>query len=129
MTSFTRSWLMGFAAAGALAISTAAIAADELPESLGPVEPNKPILTTVGNKRVLAFYEAKGGGCGMNIMVWDLVDESDKSVARVQMMLNPREVVQIDTPDNKALTLRCGDDARVLAIVKPDSVIAAGAAQ
>ena len=54
LTQFLR-----FAAAGALALSVASIPAraDELAQNLGPVGPNEPILTTVGSKRVIAFYE------------------------------------------------------------------------
>ena len=60
MKPFTRNWLHGFAAAGALAltVASASASADELAQNLGPVGPNEPILTRVGSKRVIAFYEA-----------------------------------------------------------------------
>jgi hypothetical protein len=53
--------------------------AEELAQNLGPVGPNEPILTTIGSKRVIAFYEADGGHCGMHVVVWD---RSDASAAR-----------------------------------------------
>jgi hypothetical protein len=49
-----------FAAAGALlalTVSGTPARADEMFQNLGPVGPHEPILTTVGNKRVIAFYE------------------------------------------------------------------------
>jgi hypothetical protein len=72
MKPFTGNRLHGLAAAGALAltVASASASADELVRNLGPVGPNEPILTNVGSKRVIAFYEANGGGCGMNIVVW-----------------------------------------------------------
>ena len=73
MKPFTGNRWYGLAAAGALAltVASASASADELTQNLGPVGPNEPILTSVGSKRVIAFYEANGGGCGMNIVVWD----------------------------------------------------------
>jgi hypothetical protein len=131
MKPFTGNRLYGLAAAGALALTVASASAfaDELAQNLGPVGPNEPILTNVGSKRVIAFYEANGGGCGMNIVVWDRSDQSGGSAARVRVMLNPREVVHIDSPDNKSLNLQCGEYAEALTIVDTSKVIAAGAAQ
>ena len=50
--------MLSLAAASAFVALTAvsfSARADELPQNLGPVGPHEPILTTVGNKRVLAF--------------------------------------------------------------------------
>jgi hypothetical protein len=44
-------------------------------------------------------------------------------------MLNPREMVHIDSADNKSLNLKCGEYAEALTIVDTSKVIAAGAAQ
>src|SRR5262245_12586113 len=131
MKPFTRNWLYGFAAAGVLAltVASASASADELAQNLGPVGPNEPILTNVGSKRVIAFYEANGGRCGMNIVVWDRADQSGNSAARVRVTLDPREVVRIDSVDNKSLNLRCGEQASALAIVDTGNFITAGAAQ
>ena len=56
MFTFTRNWFLGFAAAGALALTVASVPAfaDELSLNLGAVGPNEPILKTVGSKRVIA---------------------------------------------------------------------------
>lgn len=103
--------------------------ADELAQNLGPVGPHEPILTTVGNKRLIAFYEPGSGQCGLNIVVWNQADESADSAARVRVILKPRQMVHVDSPDNKSLNLQCGDSAETLEIVDPHRLITAGAAQ
>ena len=60
MFSLTRNFLK-FTAAGAIvaltAVSTPA-SADEMVQNLGPVPAHEPILKTVGNKHVIAFFES-----------------------------------------------------------------------
>ena len=131
MYSLTRNWFLGFAAAGALALTVASVPAfaNELSQNLGPVGPNEPILTTVGSKRVIAFYEADGSHCSMNIVVWDRADASGSSAARVRVTLDPRQMVHIDSAENKSLNLQCGDTADTLAIVDNRKLVATGAAQ
>jgi hypothetical protein len=131
MNPFSRNRWYGLAAAGALAltVASASASADDFVRNLGPVGPNEPILTSVGSKQVIAFYEANDAGCGMNILVWDRADQSGSSAARVRVMLNPREVVHIESADAKSLNLQCGESAEALTIVDTSKVIAAGAAQ
>jgi hypothetical protein len=131
MKPFTRNWLIGLSAAAAatLAVAGASASADSLAENLGPVGPYEPILTSIGSKRVIAFYEANGGGCDMHIVVWDRADLSGNSAARVRVTLSPRGVVHIDNIDNTSLDLRCGEQAAALAIVDTANIITAGAAQ
>jgi hypothetical protein len=100
--------------------------ADELAQNLGPVGPHEPILTTVGSKRVIAFYEPRAGNCGVNVVVWDRTDESGSSAARVRVSLNASQMLHIDSPDNKSLDLQCGDYADTLKIVD-SKMITAGA--
>ena len=91
MHPFTRNCFLGFATAGALALtvgSTPAFAGDP-PEVLGPVGPNDPIVTTVGRKTVLAFYEADGSHCGMHVVIWDRGDESGDLGWRISGTLDP----------------------------------------
>jgi hypothetical protein len=114
-----------FAAAGAfvaLTVSGTPARADEMAQNLGPVGPHEPILTTVGNKRVIAFYEPDNGHCAVNAVVYDQTDAYTgmTTAARVRVSLNPREMVHIDSTDNesvKSLNLQCGDDAESLALV------------
>jgi len=131
MQALSRNGLMGWAAAAAVAFNLAGASAyaEELAQNLGPVGPNEPILTTVGSKRVIAFYEADGAHCGMNVVVWDLNDTSGGSAARVRVTLDPRQIVHIDSANNESLNLQCGDSARSLAIIDTAKVIAAGAAE
>ena len=71
MSSLTRIGLLGFAAATAfVALSAAGLPAraEDFARNLGPVGPHEPILTTVGSKRVIAFYEPGGGHCGINVV-------------------------------------------------------------
>jgi len=130
MYPLTRNGFLGFAAAGALALTVTGIPAraDELAQNLGPVGPNEPILTTVGNKRVIAFYVPGGGQCTINVVVWDRTDASGDSAARVRLSLNPRQMVHIDSAENKSLNLQCGESADTLAVVDNGKFIA-GAAQ
>ena len=122
---------LGFAAVGALALTVASSPgyADELAQNLGPVGPNEPILTTVGSKRVIAFYVPGNGHCGINVVVWDRSDATGDSAARVRVSLSPRQMVHIDSAENKSINLQCGESAETLALVDTGKMIAAGAAQ
>jgi hypothetical protein len=117
-----------FTAAGAVVLTLASIpaGAEDLAQNLGPVGPNEPILTTVGSKRVIAFYVPGSGNCGTNMVVWDRTDEAGDSAARVRISLSPRQMVHIDSANNESLNLRCGDNAEKLAIVDPNAFVAAG---
>ena len=131
MHPLTRNCFLGFATAGALALTVASTPsfAGDPPEVLGPVGPNDPIVTTVGRKTVLAFYEADGSHCGMHVVMWDRGDESGDSAAGFRVTLDPRQVVHIDTAQNKSLGLQCGSAADTLAIVETGKIYTAGAAE
>lgn len=128
---YTLTQFLSFAAAGALALSVASIPtrADELAQNLGPVGAHEPILTTVGGKRVIAFYEPGGGNCDLHVVVWNQNDASGDSGARVRVSLNPRQMVHIDSAENKSINLQCGDNAETLALVDTSKFVAAGVAQ
>jgi len=126
MLPLTRIQFLSFAAAGALVALIAASTparADEPAQSLRPVGPYEAILKTVGNKRVLAFYEPDNGHCAVNVVVWDKTDADTgrTSAARVRVSLNPRQIVHIDSTDNKSINLQCGDDAYTLTWSTPVS--------
>ena len=123
-----------FAAASAIVALTAVSTpsrADELIQFLGPVGPNEALLATIGNKRVIAFYEPDNGHCAVNAVVYDKTDADTgmTTAARVRVSLNPREVVHIDSADNesvKSLNLQCGKNAEKLTIIDTDSLVASG---
>ena len=122
--------ILSVAAASALVALTAvnpSARAEELPQNLGPVGPHEPILTTVGNKRVLAFFEPGSGHCALQAVIWNSADVNADTAAGVRTDLSPRQTVSIDTSDNKSLKLRCGDNADRLAIVDNEEFVAAGA--
>ena len=91
-----------FAAAGAFTLSTASIPvrADEFFQNVGPVGPHDAILTTVGSKRLIAFYEPDGANCGLHVVIWNSADESGDSPARVRVSLMARQTVHIGSADN-----------------------------
>ena len=131
MNPLTRIQFLGFAAAGALvvlAVASIPAGANELAQSLGPVGPHTPILTTVGSKRLVAFYVPNDGHCAVNAVVWEKTDVAADSVARFRISLKPRQVVHLDSVD-ASLTLQCGDRAETLAIVEARESVAAGAAE
>src|SRR5512145_157191 len=104
--------ILSLAAAGvvvAFAAVNPSARAEELPQNLGPVGPHEPILTTVGNKRVLAFFEPGSGHCALQAVIWNSADVNADTTSRVRTSLKPRQMVYIDTPDNKSLKLQCGD--------------------
>ena len=121
--------MLSLAAASALVALTAvslSAGADELPQNLGPVGPHEPILTTVGNKRVLAFFEPENGYCAIQAVIWNTADvNQDTTTSRVRTNLNAGQLVIFDTPDNKTLKLQCGDEAERLAIIENRDFVAA----
>jgi hypothetical protein len=117
--------LVKFAAGGAILALSAAnhtANADELVQILGPVGPYETILTTVGNKRVIAFYELDNGRCAIQAVIYDKTDPDTgmTTAARVRVSLKPREIVHIDGNDNETLNLQCGDYAESLGAIDAD---------
>src|SRR4029450_9535504 len=99
--------ILSLAAVGAIsaliAVSLPAHA-DELTQNLGPVGPHEPILTTVGNKRVIAFFEPDSGNCAFHAVIWDPTDVNAESTAGFQATLDPRQMAHIETAENKSLS-------------------------
>jgi hypothetical protein len=132
-TMYPLTRFLSLAAAGAVALSMASIPAraDEFAQNLGPVGPNEPILTTVGSKRIIAFYELDKGRCAVNAVIFEKTDADTgmTTAARVRVSLNPRQMVHIDSTDNKSINLQCGDRAETLGLVDTSKFIAAGASE
>ena len=127
MFSLSHNTLAALVAGGLVALNGFAspVQADELVEHLGPVGPHQPILTTVGSKRVLAFYIPGEKTCALQAIVWT-TDEETTSPARVRISLEPGAMVHIDSPENESLNLQCGGDAEELAVVDDDEHVAFG---
>jgi len=124
MTPSTRIQLLRFAAASAIVALTAtsvAARSDERPVLLGPVGPLEPIMTTVGNQNVIAFYRPGDGHCNIYVVLNDRADarghSGTQAGTQVRVSLSPRQIVHLDTADNDTLNLKCGNNAETLAIV------------
>jgi hypothetical protein len=112
-----------FAVAGAFVLATANAPASagemvQRVERPGPVGPHDTIMTTFGNKGVIAFYEPDGTHCGLYAVVYNLDDESAASAAQIRLSLNAQQAVTVDSPDHKSLTLTCGENAESLSASK-----------
>jgi hypothetical protein len=108
------------AAAGALVALTAAAtpaSADEMLQRLGSVGPHEPLLTTIGNKRIIAFFVPGDGQCNVQTVFWNADDMEAKSAAGVRFALNPSQTASIDSSATDTFTLKCGDHAESLASV------------
>lgn len=125
MFSLTHKTRTALVASGLVALSSFAspVFADDLVEHLGPVEAHEPILTTVGSKRVLAFYTPGENACALQAIVWTKEEETT-SPARVRISLKPGAMVHIDSPENKTLNLQCGENAEKLAVVEDEEYVA-----
>ena len=91
--------------------------AQEPSENPGSVKANEAVLKTVGNQRLIAFYEAGDGDCGLNVVMWPAADESGNSATRIRVKLNANQAAYIDSTDNESIKLQCGDLADTLRIV------------
>jgi hypothetical protein len=120
LTKFAR-----LAAVGTVVIAAALsfpVRADDPTEHLGPVGPHEPILSPVGSKRVIAFYEPDGGHCGLRVVVWNPADADATSTIGLRMRLIPQQVMYIVTPEKGSLGLQCTEDAERLTVVQSDGV-------
>ena len=121
-----------FAAAGAflaLSVSGTAARADEMAQNLGPVAPHEPMITMVGSKHVIAFYVPGNGDCNVQAVIWTGDDTDANTAAGIRVSLNPGQTTSIDSPENKSLTLKCGDNAESLAMVNSNGQYASNLAK
>jgi hypothetical protein len=132
MFPLTRNQCLKFAAAGAFFALTAATPAraEQLPQNSGPVGPDSVILTDVGAKRVLAWYQPDSDGCAVTAVAWNRADIDGTSTIGIRIRLEPGEIVHIDSSyDTKPLDLQCADDAATLSIVDNGELVAFGMQQ
>jgi hypothetical protein len=125
MFSLTHNTLKVATAAAVLAfiaVSTPA-SANEIVQNLGPVPAHQPIVKTVGDKNVLAFFEPGNGQCSVQAVIWN-VDEIETNPTRVRVSLNPGQSASIDSSATASFKLRCGDHAETLAAIDDDQQFA-----
>lgn len=116
MLSLSRT-VLGLAAASSLVLLTATVtpaSADDTVQSLGPVGPQQPIIATVGNKRVIAFFTPGNSHCNVQAVVWDADDLEAKSASRVRIRVAPNQTASIDASENETIALKCGANADTL---------------
>jgi hypothetical protein len=100
------------------ALLAPASAAEPSVTNLGPVGPHEPILSTVGSKRIIAFYAPEDGKCTVTAVVFDdWASESPYSSARVRVSLSPGEMFHLDSIKDATIDLQCGVNADTLAVV------------
>jgi hypothetical protein len=125
MFSLTRNFLK-CAVAGAIVTLTAVSApasAAEMVQNLGPVPAHEPILKTVGNRHVIAFFVPGNGKCNVQTVIWN-ADDLEANSAGVQISLNPGQTASIDSSATESFNLRCGDHAETLAAIDGDQQFA-----
>jgi hypothetical protein len=118
MFSLTRNFLKVASAAAVVALTALSnpASATEMVQNLGPVPAHEPILKTVGNKHVIAFFLPGNGQCNVQAVIWNADDVEAKS-AGVKISLNPGQTVSIDSSATESFKLRCGDQADTLAAI------------
>jgi hypothetical protein len=118
MFSLTRNTLKFTSAAAVVALTALStpVSANEMVQNLGPVTAYEPILKTVGNKHVIAFYVPGDGQCNVQVVMWNANDVEAKSTG-VKISLNPGQTVSIDGSGTETFNLRCGDNAETLAAI------------
>jgi hypothetical protein len=100
-----------------LALAPMASAADNW-ASLGPVGPHEPILATVGDKRVIAYYEPNGDMCDVSAVVFDAsAAGGGHASTRVRLSLHPGELFHVDAVGDEQVMLTCGPKAAMLMVL------------
>jgi hypothetical protein len=108
----------------ALAAFATPVSAYEMVQKSGPVPPHEPILVTVGQKHVIAFFVPDNGQCNVQAVIWNADDLEAKSAASVRVNLNPAQTALIDSSATETLTLKCGDYAQSLSAIDSDQQFA-----
>ena len=118
MYSLTRNFLKLASAATVVALTALSTPASayEMVQSLGPVPAYEPILKTVGNKHVIAFFVPGNGQCNVQTVIWNADDLEGKSIG-VRVSLNPSQTTSIDSAPTESFKLRCSDNAQTLAAI------------
>ena len=119
MFSLTRNFLKVASAAAVVALTAVSTpaSANEMVQNLGPVSVHEPILKTVGNKHVIAFFVPGNGQCNVQVVIWNADDVEAKSAGGMRIGLNPGQTAAIDSSATESFKLRCGDDAETLAAI------------
>lgn len=106
-----------------LAATSMASAGEAAKANLGPVGPNEPILTTVGESRLVAYYQPDDGKCSVSaVMFTKSPNGGGYKSARVRVALDPGQIFRFDGAKGDRAVLTCGPDAKVLTVLNPGEI-------
>ncbi len=107
-----------------LAFTHTASAADQARVNLGPVGPNEPILATIGDNRMIAYYERNDGKCAVSAVMFDASPKGGgHGSMRVRVALHPGELFNLDAADGQRVVLTCGPNASLLTVLNRGEVL------
>jgi len=78
----------------------------------------EPILTSIGERQIVAFYEPEGVDCLLFASVKKNIVAPPESVVRLRVALGPHQRIQIEGTDRKSLILECGENAAILTVIE-----------
>ena len=105
---------------------TTGASAEPYQTNLGPVGPREPILATVGEKRVIAYYTKDGKNCEVSAIVFDKSPTGGgHASSRVDVALRPGELLHLGSVKEKTVALTCGRDAKKMGVVYQQDLAAA----
>ena len=112
--------ILSIAAATALTAlaATNMASAEQAEVNLGPVGPYQPIVATVGDKRIIAYYAPEGGKCAVSAVVFDTSNaDSGQTPARVRVALHPGELFHLDSVVDQTVVMTCGPNAEMITVL------------
>lgn len=112
--------ILSLAAATALTMlaSTDMASADQAQVNLGPVGPYEPIVATVGDKRIIAYYAPEGGKCAISAVVFDTsTTDRGQTPSRVRVALHPGELFHLDSVVDQTVVMTCGPHAEMITVL------------
>ena len=99
-------------------VLTTGASAESYQTHLGPVGPSEPILATVGEKRVIAYYTKDGENCEVSAVVFDKsATGGGHASSRVHVALRPGELLHLGSVKEKTVALTCGRDAKMMGVL------------
>ena len=106
-----------------LATTTMSSAGEPAKVNLGPVGPNEPILATVGQSRLIAYYEPDGGKCAVSAVMFTTSTKGGGAKStRVRVALHPGQIFRFDGAAGDRAILTCGPDAKALTVLNPGEI-------
>ena len=112
--------ILSLAAATALTMlaATDMASADQAQVNLGPVGPYEPIVATVGDKRIIAYYAPEGGKCAISAVVFNTsTTDRGQTPSRVRVALRPGELFHLDSVVDQTVVMTCGPHAEMITVL------------